>query len=539
MIKDDLWWKGAVIYQIYPRSFYDGNNDGIGDLKGVTAKIDYLASLGIDAIWLSPIFKSPMKDFGYDVSDYRDIDPLFGSIDDFKAMLDKAHSKNIKVLLDFVPSHTSDKHPWFEESRQSRDNPKSDWYMWADAKDDGTPPNNWMSIFGGVAWEWDSRRRQYYLHNFLKEQPDLNWNNPEVVETMLSEMEFWLKLGVDGFRLDVISFCINDKELRDNPPYGKEKIKTFSGQFADNPYYYQKHIYDNNRPEMIAILNKIRKLVDSYGANMTVGEISSDDPIKTAAEYCKGKDRLHMGYNFELLSADLSTRHIQKTVERLESLIEDGWPCWSFSNHDTVRVRTRWGKGVNHKDFSKVINALLLSLRGTVCVYQGDELGIPQAFVPYERLQDPYGITFWPAETGRDGCRTPLPWSDQKSYNGFSMIDPWLPAIEEHKPLAVNIQEEQKTSILNHFRQFLKRRNEFKAMRNGEIEFFDAPKDCLIFARVKEDEKILTVFNLSSDDVKINLPKEVEALSGFGFDAALESSNTVNMPAWSAFFGKF
>ena len=532
------WWQGAVVYQIYPRSFADGNNDGIGDLKGITQKIDYLASLGIDAIWLSPIFKSPMKDFGYDVSDYRDIDPLFGNLDDFKVLLNAAHNHNIKVLLDFVPSHTSNQHPWFLESKQSRDNPKADWYMWADAKDDGTPPNNWLSIFGGVAWEWESQRQQYYLHNFLKEQPDLNWNNPKVVEAMLSEMEFWLKLGVDGFRLDVIPFCINDLQLRDNPPQPKEVRASLTGQFLANPYYYQKHLYDNNRPEMIPILNKIRKLVDSYGANMTIGEISSDDPIKTASEFCKGKDRLHMGYTFELLSADLSAKHIRKTIERLESLIEDGWPCWSFSNHDVVRVKTRWGKNIDNPNFSKIINALLLSIRGTVCVYQGDELGLPQAFVPYDKLQDPYGIAFWPAETGRDGCRTPMPWNENAPHNGFSDVEPWLPAIDEHKNYAVNKQTSEANSTLNHFKSFTKWRNQFKALRCGDIKFFDAPKDCLIFTRKEDDEHLLVAFNLSNNEVSFDLPYKTNQLLDSGFKAVVLKDDKVAIPAFSAFFGK-
>ena len=390
------WYKGAVIYQVYPRSFQDSNNDGIGDLRGIINRIDYIKSLGVDAIWISPFFKSPMKDFGYDISDYRDIDPLFGNLNDFDELIEQAHDRDIKIIIDQVLSHTSDQHQWFLDSRENQSNDKADWYVWADSKEDGTAPNNWLSIFGGGAWQWEPRRGQYYLHNFLTEQPDLNFHNPDVRKAVLDNVEFWLKKGVDGFRLDAINFCYHDAQLRDNPAKPKEK-RQGRGFSEDNPYAFQYHYYNNTQPENIEFMQDIRALLNKYPGTVSLGEISSEDSLATMAEYTQGGDKLHMGYSFELLTNDYSSEYIRTTVQTLEKGMTEGWPCWAFSNHDVERVASRWSQnGEVNSQQCKMLTALLASLRGSVCMYQGEELGLGEANVAFEDLQDPYGITFWP-----------------------------------------------------------------------------------------------------------------------------------------------
>ncbi|MFT5003894.1 MAG: alpha-glucosidase, partial [Flavobacteriales bacterium] len=336
-MNEQMWWRGAVIYQIYPRSFYDANQDGIGDLPGIISKLDYIASLGVDAIWISPFFKSPMKDFGYDISDYRKIDPIFGTLADFDELVIKAHAFGIKIMIDQVLSHTSDQHQWFIDSREDQTNDKADWYVWSDAKADGTAPNNWLSIFGGSGWTWQPRRQQYYLHNFLTSQPDLNFHNPDVRQAVLDNIEFWLKRGVDGFRLDAINFCYHDALLRDNPAKAKE-LRTNIGFDEKNPYAYQYHYYNNTQDENLGFMEDIRTLLDQYPGSVALGEISSEDSLKTMAEYTQGEHRLHMGYSFDLLTDNFSANYIKQVVQNLESRVLDGWPCWSISNHDVERV---------------------------------------------------------------------------------------------------------------------------------------------------------------------------------------------------------
>lgn len=387
------WWRGAVIYQIYPRSLLDTNGDGVGDLRGIITKLDYIASLNVDAIWISPFFKSPMADFGYDISDYREIDPLFGSMQDFDELIEKAHQRGIKVIIDQVLSHTSDQHAWFIESRESRTNPKADWYVWADPREDGTPPNNWLAIFGGCAWEWEPRRQQYYLHNFLRSQPDINFHNPDVRQAVLDNVEFWLKKGVDGFRLDAITFCFHDELLRDNPAKPKEK-RQGRGFSEDNPYAYQYHYYNNDRPQTIQFIEALRQLINRYPGTVTLGEVSAEDSLAVMAAYTKGDDRLHMAYSFELLTDDYSAAYIRQTVEALENSIGDGWPCWAIGNHDVQRVASRWGRGKQTSDMAKMLNAMLCSLRGSVCSYQGEELGLTEVPIEFHELQDPFGKTF-------------------------------------------------------------------------------------------------------------------------------------------------
>ncbi|GGY61162.1 alpha-glucosidase [Cellvibrio zantedeschiae] len=503
-MQQNPWWRGAVIYQVYPRSMMDSNNDGIGDIPGIISKLDYIASLGVDAIWISPFFKSPMKDFGYDISDYRAIDPIFGTLADFDELIVQAHARNIKIIIDQVLNHTSDQHAWFEESRESKDNPKADWYVWADANPDGTPPNNWLSIFGGSAWEWEPRRCQYYLHNFLKTQPDLNYHCPALREQILQEVEFWLKRGVDGLRLDAIIFCFHDKQLRSNPAKPVEERKG-RGFREDNPYAFQRHVHDTCQPENIGFLESLRSLMNRYPGTVTLGEIASEDSLKTMAEYTAGNTRLHMTYSFELLVDNLSASYIRETVETLEKNLTDGWPCWAFGNHDVVRVMSRW-KGEEHAPAkAKLLNELLFSLRGSVCSYQGEELGLTEAEIAQHELQDPYGITFWPRFKGRDGCRTPMPWSKSAINAGFSQGKTWLPVSPEHLPMAVDLQDADKNSVLHAFRKFLAWRKQQPALLWGDIEFLDAPENVLLFVRTYEGQRLLAAFNLSAVTETVNL----------------------------------
>ncbi len=412
------WWRGSVTYQVYPRSFQDSDGDGVGDLPGITGRLEHVAGLGVDAVWLSPFFTSPMADMGYDVSNYTDVDPLFGTLADFDAMLARAHAVGLKVIIDQVLSHTSDRHPWFVESRADRKNPRANWYVWADPNPDGSPPNNWLSIFGGSAWEWSTRRRQYYLHNFLKEQPDLNFWEPAVQDALIEVMRFWLDRGVDGFRFDTVNFYFHDKELRPDPPEERDDPLP-----AVNPYDMMDHIRSKTQPENIGFLRRIRRLMDEYTDRTTVGEVgeSPRHAVATMAEYTKGADRLHMAYSFEMLGDAFTPAHFRSRIEQFFAAAPDGWPCWSFSNHDVQRHVTRWKAHCNDVDaLARQAAAMLLSFRGSVCLYQGEELGLEESALAFEELTDPPGITFWPDYKGRDGCRTPMPWDRGNDYSGFS-----------------------------------------------------------------------------------------------------------------------
>ncbi|WP_242112379.1 alpha-glucosidase [Luteimonas aquatica] len=536
-MSDTQWWRGAVIYQVYPRSFLDTDGDGVGDLPGIVDRLDYIAGLGVDAIWISPFFKSPMADFGYDIADYRAVDPLFGTLEDFDRLLHKAHALGLKVMIDQVLSHTSSDHAWFKESRQSRDNPKADWYVWADAHEDGTPPNNWMSLFGGVAWTWEPRRGQYYLHNFLSSQPDLNFHHPDVRAATLENVRFWLERGVDGLRLDAINFCFHDARLRDNPPKPIEK-RVGRGFSPDNPYAFQYHFYNNTQPENLAFLEELRALMDRYPGTAALGEISSEDSLATTAEYTRA-GRLHMGYSFELLTDDFSAGYLRETVSRLEAGLGEGWPCWALSNHDVRRVPTRWGGAEASPALAKLLNAMLCSLRGSVCVYQGEELGLPEADVPYEALRDPYGIAFWPNFKGRDGCRTPLPWTDEPD-GGFSGGSPWLPIPEAHRGRAVAVQEQDPDSVLRAFRTFLRWRAGHPVLRDGAIRMLETPEPVLAFERGGDGERVLAAFNLSGAAVDLVLPVAgATLLEGHGLPSGeLGSAGALRLPAHGALFAR-
>ncbi|KAA1158002.1 alpha-glucosidase [Pseudoalteromonas fuliginea] len=534
------WYKGAVIYQVYPRSFQDSNNDGIGDLRGIINRIDYIKSLGVDAIWISPFFKSPMKDFGYDISDYRDIDPLFGDLNDFDELISEAHTRNIKIIIDQVLSHTSDQHQWFTDSRENQNNSKADWYVWADAKDDGTAPNNWLSIFGGGAWQWEPRRGQYYLHNFLTEQPDLNFHNPDVRKAVLDNVEFWLKKGVDGFRLDAINFCYHDAQLRDNPAKPKDK-RQGRGFSEDNPYAFQYHYYNNTQPENIEFMQDIRALLNKYPGTVSLGEISSEDSLATMAEYTQGGDKLHMGYSFELLTNDYSSEYIRTTVETLEHRMTEGWPCWAFSNHDVERVASRWSEnGETNPQQCKMLTALLASLRGSVCMYQGEELGLGEASVAFEDLQDPYGITFWPNFKGRDGCRTPMPWEQTGSQHaGFSEAKPWLPVDDAHKKQSVAMQTNDNNSILNAYREFMTWRKKQTVLLEGDIEFIETPEPVLAFYRTLGTQRMLCMFNLSFQQASIDMPTSiVKEYTELSHHSAKLSQDTLTLEPYACFYAE-
>ena len=441
-------WKNKVIYQIYPRSFQDTSGNGIGDLNGISSRVDYIADLVVDYIWISPFFESPQKDFGYDVSNYRKVDKIFGSNDDFKRLIDVFHKKGIGVITDLVLSHTSDEHEWFKESRNSKINQHKDWYIWQDGEP-GSPPNNWLSVFGGSAWKWDETREQYYLHNFLDSQPDLNFHNQEVQDQMLSEINFWLDFGVDGFRFDVINFLYHDKQLRNNPAKDPRHVRPL-GFNKDNPYGLQVHKFDNTQPETLEYLTRIRALLDKYNA-ISVGEIVSESPLEIIGEYAN-ENRLHMAYCFEFLSEEFDFLQTDKIVKDFFLNNPNSWPCWSFSNHDSMRIASRIDLE------PKIIMEKLLELDGNICIYQGEELGLKETNIAYKDLQDPFGKNFWPEFKGRDGCRTPMPWNANEKNLGFSSSTPWLPSNSEYVLNSVNEQIEDKNSMLNFTKKLIRKR---------------------------------------------------------------------------------
>ncbi|WP_159587355.1 alpha-amylase family glycosyl hydrolase [Chelativorans xinjiangense] len=494
MTGNNAWWRGAVTYQIYPRSFQDSNGDGVGDLKGITRRLGHVAELGVDAIWLSPIFTSPMADMGYDVSNYTDIDPTFGTLADFDAMVARAHELGLKVIIDQVLSHSSDQHPFFQESRRSRDNPKADWYVWADPKPDGSAPNNWQSMFGGIAWQWEPRRRQYYLHNFLKEQPDFNFHNPDVQEWLLGTMRFWLERGVDGFRLDTANFYFHDKTLRDNPPFDNG-----ANLPPVNPTAMQIHKFQKNQPENIPFLERLRALLDEFSDRAMVGEIGEQHfSIQLMGEYTTAR-RLHMAYSFEMLRPDFSPKHFCRQVEEFFQLAPGGWPCWAFSNHDVVRHVTRWAKhGHDQDSLAKLAAALLLSLEGSICVYQGEELGQSETELEFEELTDPQGIAFWPDDKGRDGCRTPMVWSAAEPHAGFSNAETtWLPVRAPQRARAVDTQAGDPNSVLSFYKKMLALRRGREDLKTGKTRFLDVTEPMLAFVR---GGRTLCLFNLSPEE---------------------------------------
>lgn len=523
------WWRGGVIYQIYPRSYRDTTGSGIGDLRGITEKLPYIADLGVDAVWISPFFKSPMKDYGYDVSDYCDIDPMFGTLADFDAMLAEAHRLGLKIMIDLVLSHTSDAHPWFQESRQSRDNGRANWYVWADPKPDGTPPNNWLSIFGGSAWQWDPRRLQYYLHNFLTSQPDLNYHEPAVQDAVLDVARFWLERGVDGFRLDTINFYVHDKKLRDNPPL-PEADRNVSIAPAVNPYNHQEHLYSKNQPENLVFLERLRALMDQYDDRACVGEVGdAQRGMELLGEYTD-QGRAHMCYAFDFLSKDpLTAKALQGHFERFNALASQGWPCWAFSNHDVPRHPSRWNLP---EEGARCYATLLMCLRGTACIYQGEELGLLEAEIPFEDVQDPYGIEFWPEYKGRDGCRTPMVWMAQDEFGGFSGAKPWLPLGADHGEKAVDQQVDKEGSMLEYYRAAIALRRDHPALRQGDQTDLSATDQMVRFHRVSQDQTIFCAFNMSEKPCDVTLPEGT--WSNLSPSEARLDTRTVTLNPWQS-----
>ena len=518
------WWRGSVTYQVYPRSFQDDNGDGVGDLNGITRRLPYLADLGVDAVWLSPVFTSPMLDMGYDVSDYTDIDPVFGTLADFDALQARAHDLGLKVIIDQVLSHCSDRHPAFRESRQNRTNPRADWFVWADPRPDGTPPNNWLSVFGGPAWAWDARRKQYYLHNFLPQQPDFNYHNRDVQDWMIGNMRFWLDRGVDGFRFDTVNYFFHDRLLRHDA--ADFRVKT---EAEANPYQMQYHLFSKNQPENIAWIERIRSLMDEYDDRATVGEMGeSHHAIRMMGEYT-APGRLHQCYSFELMGYDFTPAFFRGKIEEFFTGAPDGWPMWAFSNHDVVRHVSRWAKhGASQQALAKQAGALLLSLQGSICLWQGEELGQTDTQLDFEELTDPQGIAFWPEPIGRDNTRTPMVW-DSSPHAGFSKVEPWLPVKPPQGARNVAAQLGDPDSTLEFYRQMLAFRRNTPALITGATRFHTLPEPILAFDR---GDGLTAVFNLSP--APCSLSASSAALTGPG-NAVLADGTLILPPngfAW-------
>ena len=492
------WWKGAAIYQIYPRSFQDSNGDGIGDLPGITQRLRHVASLGVDAIWISPFFVSPMKDFGYDVADYCDVDPIFGTLADFDALVARAHELGLKVLIDQVYSHTSDEHPWFAESRSDRTNSKHDWYVWADAKPDGSPPSNWQSVFGGPAWTWDARRGQYYLHNFLSSQPQLNLHNPQAQQAVLDVMRFWLERGVDGFRIDALNFAMHDPELRDNPPApATDRQRT-------RPFDFQLKKYNQSHPDIPAFIKRIRALTDEFDGVFTVAEVGGDEAEREMKAFTEGEARLNSAYGFNFLYADkLTAGAICAALAQWPDERGTGWPSWAFENHDAPRAVSRWWSAGERDAAARMKALLLASLRGNIILYYGEELGLTQVDIPFEQLHDPEAIANWPLTLSRDGARTPMPWSTSAPNAGFTSGEPWLPVGEENARRAVDGQEDRADSLLNHTRAMLALRNANPALHHGSVARCETLDGIFLIERQAPGQTIRCLFNLGAEGATI------------------------------------
>jgi alpha-glucosidase len=525
----EAWWKGAALYQIYPRSFQDTNGDGIGDLAGITERLGYVAALGVDAIWISPFFTSPMRDFGYDVSDYCDVDPIFGTLADFDALIARAHDLGVRVMVDQVYSHTSSDHPWFAESRASRGNARADWYVWHDAKPEGSPPNNWQSVFGGPAWTWDARRGQYYLHNFLTSQPQLNLHDRAVQDALLGVARFWLERGVDGFRIDALNFAMHDPRLRDNPPAPP------SDQPRTRPFDFQIRLYNQFHPATPLFLERLRALTDEYGTVFTLAEVGGDEENVEMKRFTLGNRRLNSAYGFDFLYAPaLTPRFVADTMALWPGTPTpegeaEGWPTWAFENHDAPRAVSRWCVPADRARFAGVKMALLAALRGNIILYQGEELGLEQDDIPFELLQDPEAIANWPLTLSRDGARTPMPWRDEP-LGGFTTGRPWLPLSATNLAHAVALQEGDAGSLLALTQHLLALRRAHPALRRGALEECRAIGDLLVFERVVEGERIRCLFNLSPEPLTPIVPTSGRLL------LAVNDASAQRLPGYSAVY---
>lgn len=485
--KDYLWWHKGVVYQVYPRSYKDSDGDGIGDLRGIIEKLDYIKDLGIDAVWVSPVYPSPMADFGYDVSNYTGIHPMFGTMDDFDELLKETHSRGMKLILDLVPNHSSDQHPWFQESKSSKDNPKRDWYIWKDPAPDGGPPNNWLSVFGGSGWEYDEETEQYYYHAFLKEQPDLNWRNPEVQRAMLDVMRFWLEKGVDGFRVDVMWHMIKDDQFRDNPP---------NPDYNENMNSYSKLIpaYSTDQEQVHDIVATMRKVIDEYDERLLIGEIYL--PVHRLVQYYgQENDEAHLPFNFQLLQLPWNATKIKAIISEYEgALPQGGWPNWVLGNHDKSRIASRVGK-----EQARNAAMLLLSLRGTPTIYYGDELGMEDVNIPQDKIQDPQALNEPGMGRSRDPERTPMQWDDSDNA-GFTTGEPWLPLMDNYEELNVEKQWSKQDSMLQLHKKLLKIRALEPALYVGTYVPVPSKGDLLAYLREYEQDKFLVVLNLGDSE---------------------------------------
>lgn len=512
------WYKKAVIYQIYPRSFFDTNNDGVGDLRGIIEKVDYLSFLGIDAVWLSPINTSPMHDFGYDISDYRGIDKIFGDMRDFDLLLKTLKKKKIKLLLDLVVNHTSHIHPWFIESRSSRNHPKRDWYIWHEGKN-GKPPNNWLSVFGGSAWEWDSVTESYYLHSFLKEQPDLNWRNPLVKKAIFSDIEFWLKKGVNGFRLDVVNFYFKDDQLRNNP-------FRFWGWKYPRPYELQYHIYDSSRPEMHGLLKELRKLLNKYKA-MSVGEVFVDFPgnPEKSAGYLGLDNELNLAFDFTIIHQKWNAKKFSKTFrEWLNATKNPNWPVNTFNNHDQMRSTGRYEFGNDTDKRMKILATILLTMKGTPFLYYGEEIGMRNGKISRSKLQDPVGIRYWPIPAGRDGERTPMQW-DNSPNAGFSGKSPWLPVNPDFADRNVSAQQKDTQSLLHWHKNLIILRKEYPALTDGNWSEIICNENIFAYSRETPRQKIDIFLNFSEKPQEFTVLQGKILISSSGSNALTNKMN--------------
>lgn len=509
------WWKGAVVYQVYIRSFFDSDGDGHGDLPGVLAKLDYIAALGVDCIWLSPVHPSPNRDWGYDISDYEGVQHDYGTMADFQALIDAAHARGLKVILDEVLCHCSDEHPWFREALDAASD-KADWFVWADPKPDGTAPNNWLSVFGGPAWAYRPERRKHYHHKFLRTQPKIDWRNPAAREACMQVLDFWLAKGVDGFRLDVANAYLHDPSLTDNPAVEE--------RFRDERYWsdasqMQRRLYEANNPDNITALDEIRRRVEAHGPDRWVFGEFSEEPKRSGA-YAAPDEGLHAGYTFNMLLAKtFSPAFVKANYETLAAYPRH-WPCASFSNHDVPRTAQRFAaSAADRPAVAKLMLALLLTLKGTVLMYMGEELGLPDGDLTRAQLRDPVGDLYYPDSKGRDGCRIPIPWTEGANH-GFSTGVPWLPAVPEHDGLSVESQEGDPNSTLAVLRELTALRRASAALKWGDIKFLDLEEPMLGFERTFGDEKVTCLFNMSSQAVDFDIPPGSALFSLGMFDQA-------------------
>jgi len=484
---DWVWWKHGVIYHIYPRSFSDSDGDGIGDLRGILGRLDYLISLGIDAIWLSPVYTSPNFDFGYDVSDYRGINPEYGTMEDLRDLLTACHAAGIRLIMDMILNHTSSQHPWFLESRSSRDNPRRDWYIWKDGRK-GRAPNNWKSTMGGSAWEFDPVTGQYYMHSFFREQPDLNWRNQEMAEALFREMKFWLDLGVDGFRLDAINLIVKDKKFRNNP-------------LLWGIPFFQKHLYVRNRPKSIKIAGKLRELIDRYPGRVAIGEVfvlPPGEPSNAARYLGEGENGIHLAFDFSLIFSRWSARAYYRAISDWYFRIPgQGWPCTVLSNHDLFRHTNRFPFSRRIEEKSRVAAFLLLTIRGTPFIYYGDEIGMRNARLERDQIRDPLGKKYWPLFKGRDKARTPMQWTSEENA-GFTPGIPWLPVNRDHDERNVKSQDKDPGSLLNVYRSLIRLRQRYPALARGRwLPLLNGREGIIAFIRGRGEESLLVILNFS------------------------------------------